>query len=439
MVCPLMRVAWMQVTHELDEMTRAAKAGEAAAEELRAVDAQRAALQEQLDTAHSKLHDQEADATAALEDAAGVKADADGAVKAMERQLKLAGDEVESVKKALEGEERAHKVTRNVLREAQDAQQQAVYEVGVAEAARAGAERRAADARAAATAAEAAVAAVQYEVDAARAAVEAAETRAELAAASVDEAATHAAEEAAVTAQAMSARALTAEAAVDAANAAAAAASADAEAARAAAAGAAEQLRGACAAAAAALAAAPDAEAAPVPPLEQCTAGEAADAVHAHIAALAAALEAAAVSTPPPPPRLPQSLPAESGAESEREVALEMAPLLLHAGASSTTVGYPTGTPFLRREGNDSSRDLRDGSPHRGAGDTTMTWRPLRTIPMFRKLPPRLQSILGQADDAALVAGNAITETPALRVGAVAWVLVLHAWIMALHAVGCVV
>jgi hypothetical protein len=155
--------------------------------------------------------------------------------------------------------------------------------------------------------------------------------------------------------------------------------------------------------------------------LDECTA-----ALSAHVEALADALTGQHT-----PPSLPASHTAGGGPSPPEDVAVDLGPLLRNSPyTASSSSRRPTGI-VQRRDGADHSP--RDSVPSPGPSDT-LFFRPLRSIPIFRKLPLRVQAALSRVDEGAYVSAYALVEVPAVRIGFVSWLLALHLYVFFLQS-----
>jgi hypothetical protein len=132
------------------------------------------------------------------------------------------------------------------------------------------------------------------------------------------------------------------------------------------------------------------------------------------------------------------------------EVALDMEPLLHQSGEGGASSGMRKGVVTQRRDvgadagwfgGVVNARDRDDNtsapSPTAGSYDTSLVFRPMRAVPLVRKLSLRAQTVIGRVDDVSMTALSYLGDVPAVRVGFLSWLVVLHAWIMLLQSFGC--
>lgn len=74
----------------------------------------------------------------------------------------------------------------------------------------------------------------------------------------------------------------------------------------------------------------------------------------------------------------------------------------------------------------DTDDETSNGGPGAGARRVAMDFRPLLSVPLMRGAPPRLRQVATQLDRASVFVGGWLTSRPTLRLGALAYMAVLH-------------
>lgn len=116
-------------------------------------------------------------------------------------------------------------------------------------------------------------------------------------------------------------------------------------------------------------------------------------------------------------------------------LALEVMPFLRNSGPSSSAVASSSmrvSSAHFRRDAGIGGglHDFNAASlaASEDSNPDNFTWRPISTVPIFRQLPPRLQSACSDVDQSCTVLTRYFLEVPGARMGVIAWLVFVHVW-----------